>query len=414
MNPLLAELAELASSISRSQWAELGVDSAPRRLESRAIDLEPLIIFSARLGLHDRRLRASSLDWCIANTRFVSAIRLGRLLNQAPDSMREAFGDFAATVHTHTGVRWPGAGEAFVRLPTVREVKPDLRRPALLQLRLRAIVGVSARAEVLRILLSNPERPRPTSTLADIAAYSKGSVSQALDMLTASGIVQVQPAANRLVYRLEKPRDLMQLLEWGPGSVPDWWAIFRIIDAFDAYARSKRSEPGAAFAGAEAVSKRIRPDLRRLEIATQAPHLEDKESIPAFETWVLTRIGDYANPTNVAPQLREVAYTIHRLPYGGWIGSINERGREPCRLGLIERSGDRDLGALELTRCMFRDALENAPGVEWPSEAIIAVVSREFAEDLLRPMRSGQDATFSAEFVRRWIQSRRRNRRASA
>jgi len=29
-------------------------------------------------------------------------------------------------------------------------------------------------------------------------------------------------------------------------------------------------------------------------------------------------------------------------------------------------------------------------------------------------MRSGQDATFSAEFVRRWVQGRHRNRQASA
>jgi len=41
-------------------------------------------------------------------------------------------------------------------------------------------------------------------------------------------------------------------------------------------------------------------------------------------------------------------------------------------------------------------------------------VSREFAQDLLRPMRSGQDATFSVEFVRRWVRSRHRDRQASA
>jgi hypothetical protein len=284
----------------------------------------------------------------------------------------------------------------------------------LLQLRLRALVGISARAEVLRVLLSNPERPRSTSALADFAAYSKGSVAQALEMLAASGIVLVQPAANRLVYRLARPRDLMQLLQWSPGSVPDWSAIFRVIDALDSYARRRRPAAGTALAAAQALLSQIRPELRRLDIGVQqTPHLDTDESIPAFETWVLTRIGDYANAGDVTSRPREVSYTIHRLGYGGWTGTIHERGREPRQLGIFDEAGGRDLGGLELARSMFRDALEPAAPLDWPRDATLELVSREFAEDLLRPMRSGQEATFSAEFVRRWIQSRSRSRQAS-
>jgi len=414
MNALQTELWELASSIAWSQWAELGVDGAPRRHELQAIDLEPLIIFAARLGLHDRRLRAASLDWCVPNVRFTSSIRLGRLLDQASDAMRESFGGFAATVHAHTGVRWPGEGEPLARLTSVRELTPDLHRPALLQLRLRAMVGVSARAEVLRVLLSNPDRARSASQLAEVAAYSKGSVAQALEMLTSSGIVQVRPAANRLVYKLARPRDLMQLLQWVPGSVPDWWAVFRIIDAFDEYARSKRADPETGLGAAQTLLGRIRPDLRRLDIAAQAPHLEGAGSVVAFEAWIMGRLGEHADGTHANPRPTEVTYTIHRLPYGGWIGTINERGREPRRLGLIEHAGDRDLGGVELTRAMFRDALGQVKGAEAPPETVLEAVGREFAEDLLRPMRSGQDATFSGEFVRRWLQSRRNHRQASA
>jgi len=51
--------------------------------------------------------------------------------------------------------------------------------------------------------------------------------------------------------------------------------------------------------------------------------------------------------------------------------------------------------------------------LEAQRDATLEIVSREFAEDLLRPMRSGQDATFSGEFVRRWIQGRTRSRQAS-
>ena len=166
-------------------------------------------------------------------------------------------------------------------------------------------------------------------------------------------------------------------------------------------------------AAAESLLSRIRPDLRRLDVTAQTPRLEDIDSVAALETWVLTLIGDYASTAHGTARPAEVSYTIHRLPCGGWIGSVNERGREPRRLGLVDHADDRDLGGQELARSMFRDALANGVGVG-PEDELIEVVSREFAQDLLRPMRSGQDANFSAEFVRRWIQNRRRNRQASA
>jgi hypothetical protein len=35
------------------------------------------------------------------------------------------------------------------------------------------------------------------------------------------------------------------------------------------------------------------------------------------------------------------------------------------------------------------------------------VISREFSDELLRPLRRGQEATFTATFVRRWFENRR-------
>ena len=49
-----------------------------------------------------------------------------------------------------------------------------------------------------------------------------------------------------------------------------------------------------------------------------------------------------------------------------------------------------------------------------PDEALIQVISREFAEELVRPMRPGQEATFTAEFVRRWYENRRQRFGATA
>jgi len=42
------------------------------------------------------------------------------------------------------------------------------------------------------------------------------------------------------------------------------------------------------------------------------------------------------------------------------------------------------------------------------------VISRDFSEELLRPMRPGQEATFTATFVRRWFENRRQRFGATA
>src|ERR1700694_4005126 len=102
MPRLSQEVDGLALALAWSQWAELGVEGGVRRHDWQAIDLEPLIIFTAPLGGGDSRLRASAIDWCIAHARFASAFRLRNLADKASTATRTAFGRFAATVRAHT------------------------------------------------------------------------------------------------------------------------------------------------------------------------------------------------------------------------------------------------------------------------------------------------------------------------
>ena len=62
---------------------------------------------------------------------------------------------------------------------------------------------------------------------------------------------------------------------------------------------------------------------------------------------------------------------------------------------------------------MFRDALQKSSRTS-ADRALIQVISREFAEELLRPMRAGQEATFTAEFLRRWYENRHKSFDATA
>jgi DNA-binding transcriptional ArsR family regulator len=427
MTRLAHEIDGLALDLAWSLWSELGVDGVRRRHDWQAVDLEPLIIFTSYIGNFDSRLRANSIDWCIANARFASAFRLRNLAEQAGPAMHAAFGRYAATVNAHAKVPWPANGDPLALWVSEHIGAPDLRRPSLIQLRLRALVGVSARAEILKLMLAEPERGQAASTLAEAAGYGKGSVSQALDLLTMAGILYVQPTANRLVYRLAHPAELARALQWLPAVFPDWWPIFKVIEAIAELARTRSTGAHARAAEAEKALRRIEPDLRRLGIAEQVPHPNGPASNTEFEHWALTFLADQAGRGEMTPAAREVTYTVHHLSFGGWMGTVTQRGREPKPLeadlngdetGLDVAAFEERTGAGQLAQAMFRDALSRARtaiGEEPPPAGdVTRVLSGEFAEELLRSMRPGQEASFTAEFVRRWFENRRHRFGATA
>jgi DNA-binding transcriptional ArsR family regulator len=428
MTRLNQEVDGLALDLAWSLWSELGVDGMRRRHDWQAIDLEPLIIFTSYIGNSDSRLRANSIDWCIANAHFASAFRLRNLAHQASPTMEEAFGSYAATVKAHAKVSWPGQGEPIALWASEHIGKPDLRRPSLIQLRLRALVGVSARAEILKLMLAEQDRGHVASELAEAAGYGKGSVAQALDLLTMAGILYVQPAANRLVYRLAHPSELANALQWLPAVFPDWWPIFKVIEALAEFAHGPAVKPETRAVEIQKLIQRMEPDLKRLGIAEQVPRSTGPASYPEFENWALTFLADHSGRGEMTPAAREVTYTIHHLSFGGWMGTVSQRGRQPHRLEQManpesgeaeaeEGSLDEKTGPARLGQAMFQDALDRArpPIADAPvTDDVTRVISGDFAEEMLRSMRPGQEASFTAEFIRRWYENRRHRFGATA
>ena len=417
MTRLRQEIDGLALDLAWSLWSELGVDGAVRRHDWQAIDLEPLIIYTGHLGGADGRLRASAIDWCIAHARFASAFRLRNLAERASAATRASFGRFAATVRAHTKAPWPGQGDPLTLLHPGRIGSPDLRRPSLVQLRLRALVGVSARAEILKLMLADPDRPQPASTLAEDAAYGKGSVAQALDMLTMAGLVQVQPHGNRLLYRLTRPAELALTLQWLPSVFPDWWPIFSIIEALMDYAHSASGPPQTRTPLLQKLLLRIDDDLRRLDLTEHVPRAIGPATVTEFEHWALDFLTEQTGHNVAAGAMREVTYVIHHLSFGGWLGTINVAGRQPRPFDPERGHLEEATGAAELAHLMFKEVVgkgQRRGAAAAPDGAVILVISREFSEELVRPMRAGQEATFTAEYVRRWYENRRQKFGATA
>ena len=209
-----------------SLWAELGVSSWTRRHQQWAIDPEPLILFTAHISDADRRLRDEALDWCIRYGSYISASRLRNLLKEALPEQQAAFESFAATVNAHSNHHWPSSAQAINYKPTGRSSLASFAAPALIALRLRALFGVAARADILRVIVGDPHKAFTASDLISDVNYTKRNIDNALDSLRMVGLLEVRPTRNQHQYRVTGPDSLLGFVGDRPRLYPRWTPIF--------------------------------------------------------------------------------------------------------------------------------------------------------------------------------------------
>lgn len=409
------EITTLALDLVRSLWAELGVGGSPCRHDWQAIDLEPLIIFTASLAATDDVFIARTIRWCAINATYISSARLRNLSRRFTPATRDSAEKFMHLAHARAG----GHLE--------QDEFPDLTRPSLIQLRLRALVGVGARAEVLRLMLAEPSEPHDKYELIDGSGMAANVCEPALDALTAAGITKVEPSGSGSLYRLSRPADLAIAVRGLPVEFPDWLAILQLIDAIRAYASTDQDQSHRASA-ARKLSAAVRKEHGRLDLNANAPAVADEASVPAFDRWARSFVDEQAAGAIQHVEAHEASYSVHRLALGGWIATVTVAGNQPRSLALSEnpilrperrkqRRGRRDsLGdaaavvemILEdmLTRAMQR-RLGSTASRKSAAEPPLPDVSREFASELLLPMPAGQATTFSEKFLRRWLENRR-------
>ena len=423
------EIASLALDLAKSLWAEMGVGGAQSRHDWQALDLESLIIFTASLRLVAEPFVASTIRWCAANTACISTPRLRSLAPEFSKSTRDALLVYQQAVTEAASAR-PGEEP---RTESATGATPDLKRPALIQLRLRALFGAGALAEVLRLLLADPEERRTATALVDGARFSTTSVRQALDVLTAAGVVRVEPHGDGFVYGLTRPADLAAAMSGVPVVFPDWIAVFRVIDAIRSYAAREDRHGKARLAATRATVARLQSQLGRLGVEAKVPAIKTDASVTAFEHWATSFIREQADATQRA-HAHEAAYSIHRLATGGWIVTVTVAGAQPRPLGLSDvhfhperRAKRRDkaeplAAAGAVVHMMLQDMLGRGLQRQLGSAVDdsdttgphLPRLSREFAAELLMPMRSGQAATFSEKFLQAWLANRRQWRDLSA
>lgn len=270
-----------------SLWAELGMSGWERRHAAWEVDPEALIVLTAALGDTDARLRDESLDWCIRNARYVSAVRLRRMLRDEDPAVRAAFGPYAATVRAHAPVNWPSDGAPWPYRPTGKSRPADLGRPALIALRTRALFGTGARAEIVRAFVRTPDRTHAAADLAEVAGYTKRNVEHELHALRAAGLLASTTVRGQIRYSLARADAVLAFVGARPEWSPRWGPIVRVLLAgLRLLTTADDPDPRVRAVEARRLVRALEPDLTRSGLVPPLG-VEGLDAWNALDRWLV-------------------------------------------------------------------------------------------------------------------------------
>jgi hypothetical protein len=281
--------------LAAGAWTELGVSGWSASHSDWAVDPEPLILFTAWLGDRDARLRDEATDWCVRQGRYLSRSRLKNLLGAQPDEVQVGFGEFSATVSLHARPPWPGGTAPRKFQLTNRSVLPDLSRPALVWLRLRAIFGLTARAEIIRVLLGAGPSSMSLAELAKATSYTKRNVADECASLAEGGILATRKSGNRFTFSLVDRSALESVVGQIAPLRPDWTSLFAIVRdliMLDELATTSSSHTMPVHAKKAAM--RIADDFGRLGLNDPFRDVFGAELWPRMQAWAAVTLPMWA------------------------------------------------------------------------------------------------------------------------
>jgi hypothetical protein len=295
------------------------------------------------------------------------------------------------------------------------------------QLRLRALFGVAARAEILRLMIADPARPQSVAELSDASAYGKDNVAETLYLMARAGVVEADAEANRRRFRLINPNQFAGFIGPVPSVREDWVAAFTIMLSLLDFAQSA---PSALMSRAVEITRLVRqlePALIKagLTSATRLATAEGRES--DFEGWVFRTLRRWAGREAEQEATGEANYSVHRLNFGGygpWQAWVHEPDGSSKPIEMPEWEGlyqehprsdaiisDDSIGAPKLAHALFENAFRRRSvdiGRYLSEDQLNQLIDREFAEERLWPLHPGSQVSFSESFLRSWYEDRKR------
>jgi hypothetical protein len=207
------------------QWSQMGISAAPRRSDPWAADPEALLLLTLEVGRDEPRLFEEVFDWVVVNERLLGVQRLRNLCVDEDD--RALVGaTLAAAGRLRKRPRFQGnrpverksppqffyrrlshrvdPDPAFLEFGFLkppgefqgRSGSPDMSAPINFAFRLRSLLGVSARAEAMRVLLGAQAPYYSVAALAESTGFAKRNVQEAVAGLRAAGVVRTSTVGN--------------------------------------------------------------------------------------------------------------------------------------------------------------------------------------------------------------------------
>ena len=219
------QLLERLLDLAWRQWTALGVAGSSNIQESAAIDPEALVLFTTSIGRYDARLFDEVLDWLQSNGSLINLQRLKNLWKSSGEAVDikvlsaiasrqgdrailqkwKGLGAYTSCdlqptplFQQQDGTALPFFGEAdssFEKFGLLRgrvELRgmsrsPDPHLRSNLLMKLRALIGVNARSEILLYLLTHTSGH--PGEIARASGYFRKTVQDALNAMELSGHV---------------------------------------------------------------------------------------------------------------------------------------------------------------------------------------------------------------------------------
>lgn len=260
VSALNRRLSDQLVAFAWDEWAQMGVLATPQRRSTWAQDPEALIVFTLEVARAEPRLFDELLDWMLVNEpllsvrrlramcidetdRSLTAAALAWLAHQRPrarlGTSTNRTGSSTAHVLFRPEIQLSAVDEAYASAgwlrpmlsPSGKSQTPDPMAPINLAFRLRQILGVGIRAEVVRVLLTTQAPWVNAQTLARSTGYAKRNVHDALAGLSAAGVVSAFTVGGEQRYAADR-RAWAALLGSGPDELPvhrDWPQLLAVL-----------------------------------------------------------------------------------------------------------------------------------------------------------------------------------------
>lgn len=272
ISSLRQEFSERLLDFAWSQWGQMGLLASSHRRDEWAADPEALLLLTLEVAREDPRLFEEVLDWLLVNERWMSLQRLRNLsaddedralsgatiawLSQwrrksAAAPVQEADSDVEGKpLFLNEGIPVRRPDPAFLAhgffkssiQPARRSGPPNFTAPINFAFRMRALLGVGARAEVARALLTVAAPDLSLQVIAASSGFAKRNVQEAASALGAAGVISLWTVGNE--QRLRIPREpWLRLL--GLSGLPiheDWPQLFHAYRVLLRWLRDPRNE----------------------------------------------------------------------------------------------------------------------------------------------------------------------------